>query len=176
LIKLDHLLRQLNSLLNTDKEMKTESSGKTSLLYFPKSSFSSRFGDTFFTVAIKTFVTRKASKFLCYIGNVIFYEIEVKRGKAVWKVYRRYAEFAALYNNLEKDDLPSTVDAPLSFPPKTLMNNLIDDPQFLKSRSENLEIALDKILTAASQKSVVITYSIAVTAFLELDEDHRREK
>lgn len=168
-------MTQLNHLSITDKETKIKSSGKTSLLYFPKSSFSSRFGDTFFTVAIKSFVTRKASKFLCSVGNVVFYEIEVKRGKAVWKVYRRYAEFAALYNNLEKEDLPSTTDTPLSFPPKVIMNNWVHDSQFLKGRLENLEIALDKILTAASQKSVVVTYSTAVTMFLELDEDRREE-
>lgn len=153
--------------------MSNNNSSLQKILYFPKSSFSPRFGETFFTIAISSFVKRKAQKFICYIGDVVFYEIEVKRGKTVWKVYRRYAEFAALYNSLEKEDLPTTADSPLSFPPKILLNNLVYDPLFIKSRSEELEIVLDKILTAASQKpSEVVTYSPAVTIFLELDQDH----
>jgi hypothetical protein len=49
---------------------------------------------------------------------------------------------------------------------------LVHNPTFLQTRQKELEIVLDKILTAASTRSVAITNFTAVTAFLELNEKH----
>lgn len=142
-----------------------------SLLYFPTKQFSPRFGDCFFTVQILSFKRMKATSTLCSIGNVVFYEIEVKRGRLTWTVFRRYNEFAALYKSLEKEDM-STSDVPVSFPNKSIYSCVVYDKKFLDSRQKELEVILDKILTAASTRSVAITNFIAVTTFLELNVNH----
>jgi hypothetical protein len=142
-----------------------------SLLYFPIKQFSPRFGDCFFTVEILSFKEMRASSSMCCVGNVVFYEVEVKRGRLTWTVFRRYNEFAALFKSLDKEDI-STSDPPLTFPKKSVFNNLVHNPTFLQTRQKELEIVLDKILTAASTRSVAITNFTAVTAFLELNEKH----
>ena len=146
-------------------------STNASLLYFPTKQFSPRFGDCFFTVSILSFKKMRASSTLCSIGDVIFYEIEVKRGRLTWTVLRRYNEFAALYKSLEKEEM-STSDVPTSFPKKSVYSCLIYDKKFLELRRKELEVILDKILTAASTRSVAITNFTAVTTFLELSVNH----
>lgn len=141
-----------------------------SLLYFPIKQFSPRFGDCFFTVEILSFKTMRASSSLCCIHNVVFYEIEVKRGRLTWTVCRRYNEFAALFKSLDKEDMSSS-DLTMAFPKKSLYNNMVYDEKFLDTRKKELEIVLDKILTAASTRSVAITSFTAVTSFLELNQN-----
>lgn len=146
-------------------------STRASLLYFPTKQFSPRFGDCFFTVSILSFKKMRAPSTFCSIGGVVFYEIEVKRGKLTWTVLRRYNEFAALYKSLEEEEMP-TSDVPAFFPKKSVYSCLIFDRKFLESRRKELEIILDKILTAASTRSVAITNFAAVTNFLELSTNH----
>ena len=140
-----------------------------SLLYFPIKQFSPRFGDCFFTVEILSFKKMKASSSICIIGDVIFYEISVKRGKQSWTVFRRYNEFAALFNSLEQEISSSSATA---FPQKSFFNNIIYNPNFLEKRMKELEVILDKILTEASTRSTAITSFTAVTSFLELGQKH----
>jgi glyoxylase-like metal-dependent hydrolase (beta-lactamase superfamily II) len=144
------------------------------LLYFPVKQFSHRFGDGFFTAEILSFVTRKAlsSAGICCVSDVVFYEIEVKRGRNTWKVYRRYTEFAALYSSLEKEDLVAVSDPSILFPSKSLYHMYLPDPAFIETRRAKLEIILDRVLIAASTRRIAIAQSPAVTSFLELGQDH----
>ena len=145
------------------------SRSNASLLYFPSKQFSPRFGDGFFTVEILSFKKMKATSSVCTIGEVVFYEISVKRGKQSWTVYRRYNEFAALFNSLDQEISSSP---PTTFPQKNLFGNVIYNPIFLEKRMKELEVILDKILTTASTRSTAITSFTAVTSFLKLGEKH----
>lgn len=147
------------------------SSTSSSLLYFPIKQFSPRFGDCFFTVEILSFTKRKASSKLCCISDVIFYEVEVKRGRLSWTVYRRYNDFASLFESLDKEDLTSSANDFVTFPRKSVYSNFIYDAVFLEKRKKQLETVLDNILTAASTRSIAITNCTAIITFLELTQD-----
>lgn len=147
------------------------SSTSASLLYFPIKQFSPRFGDCFFTVEILSFTKRKASSKLCCLSDVVFYEVEVKRGRLSWRVFRRYNEFASLFESLDNDEFSFPPNSLVGFPKKSIYSNFIHDAAFLEKRKKQLETVLDNILTAASTRSVPITRCTAITTFLQLSQD-----
>ena len=144
----------------------------TSLLYFPIKQFSPRFGNCFFTVEIISFTRKKATTRSCCVSDVIFYEVEVKRGRMAWRVFRRYSEFASLFESLDKEDISPASNPAVPFPRKSFYRTYLHDPVFLELRKNQLEAVLDRILTAASTRSVAITHCTAITSFLELNETH----
>ena len=158
----------------TSREIETMgdlSSTSASLLYFPIKQFSPRFGDCFFTVEILSFTKRKASSKLCCISDVVFYEVEVKRGRLSWRVFRRYNDFASLFESLDNDEFSFPPNSLVGFPKKSIYSNFIHDDVFLEKRKKQLETVLDNILTAASTRSIPITRCTAITAFLQLSQD-----
>jgi hypothetical protein len=132
----------------------------SSLLYFPKTVFSKRFGKQFFTMDITGFEV--ADKDSCWNKHAE-YVLTLKQGKSEWTVKRRFSEFDAFsrdVHGLLPDD-PSL--APL--PPKTCRSHLED--QFLQDRREKLYDFLDITLKELSQKNLITNESIV--KFLEID-------
>ena len=137
------------------------------LLYFPKTQFSPRFGNQFFTFELRTYVRiNEASSFMnyCLPHEVIFYEIFVSRGKETWTVNRRYNQFLTFLIDLKDqiDDLPSDI----VLPPKSFFNNLNKD--FCDDRLKKLETFLDKCLVFISSRGIQIQDSIIITNFLKI--------
>jgi hypothetical protein len=136
------------------------------LMYFPPSTYSSRYGDDFFTVKIVGYRVKGAEEgdvdplgdclglFAIPKGHAV-YGIEVHRGsRDAWTVWRRFSEFIELGASLQDalvggkggQDLPPFDAKP---PPKTLFPRLDDD--FLSERQQLLDEYLDALCTMGSR-------------------------
>lgn len=144
----------------------SSSSSQSPLLYFPLTQFSPRFGDSFFTIEIIKSIKKKALSTFCYEQDVIYYEIEIRRGKNIWKVYKRYNEFKALYKSMEKSFFHSSdTPIPIKFPQKILFPTDV----LLAERMKELEIILDIILRSVSCPSNKPIYeNEVIMSFLEI--------
>jgi len=116
------------------------------LLYFPPKNFSSRFGDSIFTVDIVSNRVIVSDDTTCGLSSchkqVVVYKIIVKRGKKDWFVERRYSDFLKLFKSLPLSSKFYTLNV---IPPKTMFS-VTTDTNFLIKRQVNLLHALDESL------------------------------
>jgi hypothetical protein len=134
---------------------------KSSLLYFPKTVFSKRFGKQFFSMDITG--VEIANQDSCWDKHAV-YLLTMKQGKAEWVIKRRFREFDAFCQEIRKIE---TVSNSLpNLPPKTCFRNT-EDEGFLNERREQLYDFLDMLLKELSQKNLLSNRSIV--QFLEID-------
>ena len=141
--------------------------------YFPKSTFSPRYGDEFFTCYIDDYHVEDN----CCFGQHVVYTIRVLNGKKFWTVHRRFSSFHELGRIFLQRKAIST-----NLPPKTLFYPSTIDEAFIRKRKATLDLFLDDFLRQVSlyvQKDIMCCSE--VVAFLELgkgahpptDEDDR---
>jgi hypothetical protein len=141
----------------------------TSILYFPKTAFSKRFGKQFFTVEIeKVEVINEDS---CWNKHAV-YTLLVKQGKAEWSMQRRFREFDNLLKIMKTKINVDEVSTLPCLPPKTCFP-VTDDEKFLEDRKDKLYGFLDSFLKELSQKNLVTDKE--VLDFLGLDPNFKIE-
>jgi hypothetical protein len=142
---------------------------ENALLYFPKTTFSKRFGSQFFTMDITDYQVVNVSS--CWDKHAE-YVIQLKQGKSEWTIKRRFREFEKFLASIRSShhDLPS--DKIPALPPKTCFR-VLDDEDFLIERKMQLYDFLDNFLRELSQKNLLKDQK--VIEFLEIDPNLKGE-
>eukprot|EP01041_Mallomonas_annulata_P006150 gene6150-12460_t len=119
------------------------------LLYFPQKQFSSRFGDKFFTFDI---VDVSIVGHSCGGYHAVF-NLEIYRGKSVWRIERRFQEFCKLNASIRRSNSHVKSELP-PFPPKTCFRVL--SKEFLDDRKEKLKMYLEAVLLIISRHELML--------------------
>ena len=133
-------MSQLNNNYNDNKSFDDKQ-----LLYFPKNSFSPRFGEDFFTFEITSY--QKEINTSCYKPIYINYLMTIRIGKKTIHIKKRFSEFIEFHKYLL--DFHKLNDLLPVIPMKTCFN-VLDDKVFLDNRKEKLYCFLDSILKLLS--------------------------
>lgn len=133
------------------------------ILYFPKKTFSHRFGEKFFTFEITKYSNDDINDYLyCCYSQATFYHILISCGKDSWKVRKRYSDFVTLRGSIIQDisqKLSSITDSIPMLPPKTLIS-IINDENATIQRKESLEKWLHTLLDILSSHHLLYLKSI----------------
>jgi hypothetical protein len=143
----------------------------TKLLYFPLKQFSPRFGPTFFTFQITDFSKKVVDDGICSMcrgKEVIFYDIEVRRGRKQWKIQRRYSDFLSLTIILNSSELQKMKSIT---PPRTIFY-ITNDREFLEARRKDLEAFLEGYLRVLAEEDTDLSQNLTVLEFFGLKDDH----
>jgi hypothetical protein len=128
------------------------------LTYLDKKTFSSRYGDGFFTFSFGPTVTSASTDACwCLYADVVTYSIDVKRGSQTWTVLRRFSEFEALLNDVKAMTRCSaqlrSAELPV-LPPKTWCS-VAKDTEYLKTRATTLYDFLETLTIALSRNQAI---------------------
>jgi hypothetical protein len=129
------------------------------ILYFPPRTFSSRFGDNYFTFELTSYTLVPALVKMCgcvqKAGQAVAYVVTVKRGKRQWVIERRFSDFVAFHSHVLAflEAQQEAFSLPV-LPAKTLCP-VIDDPFFIEARMKGLAAYLDKVLLHLSARRIV---------------------
>ena len=137
------------------------------LLYFPRQSFSPRFGDHIFTVDITSHCKAMVVDNNCYgcgciKREVILYKIIIKKGKKEWYIEKRFSEILSLLNKLKLTPKFHELNV---IPTKTWFN-MMDDDTFLNQREDNLLLCLDAALKDLSSQGSKALMTSEIMKFL----------
>lgn len=114
-------------------------------LYFPKNTFSARFGKQIYTVEIVDYEVKDDSCFTAYAN----YSLIVKQGKSKWQVQHRFKDFEQLLLHCKELVTAETIAQLPILPPKTCYRRI--DKEFLQLRIKQLNDFLDQLLTFLSK-------------------------
>lgn len=119
------------------------------LLFFPEQQFSSRYGDKFFTISIRSYDKVVDS---CFTGYVE-YLINIRKGQLSWTVKKRFSAFDSLLRELKLRHQSSVHLFP-ALPPKTCLP-VVQDDAFINERKDNLQQFLDDLLTSMTNEKII---------------------
>lgn len=135
-------------------------------VYFPKDTFSSRYGNNYFTFDIENI--RIIDQGCCHERYAI-YEIKVSNGNISWIIKRRFREFYELGYYYYRSNILK-----IQLPVKSYFNSIYDD-SFLESRKESLSNFLDDLLKQVSVSAIGKNIDkFKIIKFLELDKNDSR--
>ena len=137
-------------------EYKYKMNSQVAILYFPKKTFSHRFGEKFFTFEITKYTNDDINDYLyCCYSQATFYHILVSCGKDSWSIRKRYSDFVNLRGNIIQDISKSNSNSDIPIlPPKTFIS-IINDETSLLQRKELLEQWLQTLLEYLSSNHLL---------------------
>ena len=139
-VDIDPLVRQLKSPAAQD------------IIYFPKTQFSPRFGDSFFTCSVLSWSYNRDPTVCSFEEVFVRFELELRMGRRTWTVHRRFSEFVKFHLYVV-DKLvcgsSSWSSLPPPHPPKSCYRVLYDRA-FLNGRQAALAVYVDELLRALS--------------------------
>lgn len=126
------------------------------IIYFPKTQFSPRFGDSFFTCSILSWSYNRDPTAMCSFEELfIRFEVELRLGRRTWTVHRRFSEFVSFHLyvagtlKLSSSSSGGGSSRPPTHPPKSCYRVLYDRA-FLNARQAALAVYVDELLRALS--------------------------
>lgn len=146
------------------------------LLYFPKGTFSRRFGDGFFTFEVpSSYCIATKDPCWCQLVDVVYYKIAVRRGKTSWFVEKRFNDFCRLAEELAayKTSQGALSSAALPALPAKTWFRVNNDPNFIEERRVALTSYLEEAARALSQQKLID--GSPIDGFLELAMPHPEE-
>lgn len=132
------------------------------VIYFPKSQFSSRYGNQFYTLEV-SFAEAKKGDMVCFIdcGEYTEYVITLRQGANKWTANHRYSEFTQLHSALQKETTEKRYPIELPELPKKTWFRVTKDEDFINNRRIALEEYLDKILMLLNAKGLMLPLCLA---------------
>ena len=115
-------------------------------LYFSEKLWSPRYGGNFYTVAIESVGVGMGGT----DPAAAYYQVKVQWGGKTKTLARRYSEFWALHQSLQKNGAQEPDTAKL-FPPKTWFASV--DPELLETRRVQLGAWLDAVLSRTKENA-----------------------
>jgi hypothetical protein len=155
----------------------------SALMYFPPNTYSSRYGDEFFTLSVVGHEVVGAVEGDCSLpsscpsvpglwsGVHVVYKVEVRRGeREPWQVKRRFSECLALADAVRAAQADRSPSAPFDAvaPAKTFFPRVDED--FILERRKLLEEYLDRLCLIASRTPKTGCSKSAVARFLLLED------
>jgi len=150
-------------------------------MYFPPNTYSSRYGDEFFTLSVVGHEVVCAAERDCSLpsscpsvpglwnGTHVVYKVEVRRGeREPWQVKRRFSECLALGDAVRAAQADPTAPFNAVAPAKTFFPRV--DEALILERRTLLEEFLDRLCLIASRTPKIGCSKSAVARFLLLED------
>ena len=131
--------------VEAERGPETKAPAAQELIYFPKSQFSPRFGDTFFTCSVTAWSYNRDPTVCSFEALFVRYEVELRMGRRTWTLQRRFSEFVQLHSLV----VGKFGFLPPPHPPRSCYRVLYDRA-FLNDRQAALAAYLDGLLRALS--------------------------
>jgi hypothetical protein len=155
--------------VETQSTQSTQVGNPQHLVFVPKATYASgeTQGTEFFTGEVKDYVVHDNDD--CWNFPYAEYEIQFKRGKLSWQIYRRYSEFDNLIHYLAerfvKNPAGEEVYLP-DLPPKTYFNCAYDY-EYIETRRILLDKFLERLFTTAMKHNFL--EDATLLEFFEID-------